>query len=526
MGTGYAIVDLFAGPGGLAEGLSAVEGNDGSHPFKIALSIEKERAAHSTLLLRSFLRHFGDRYPARYYRFLQRGGPEPDWSDLFPNEWQLAASEALNLKIGDAGADQEIDQRLDEIHEANHGNVILVGGPPCQAYSLVGRARNRGNRSYVPEEDHRHFLYREYIRILGRLRPAAFVMENVKGILSSTVEGEAVFEKVLQDLARPAPDQDYVLIALARHRTESLLFEDRPHARDFVIQAEDFGIPQARHRVFVVGLRSDLARNLPVDALGMIDEKRAITTVRQAIGSMPALRSRLSGGEDNERAWKDTVASAMEQVARISLPTDEATARRFTRRAKTYRDLLKQNGSSGDKGGEARLDGSALELHAWLRDPKVPIPPNHETRSHMASDLVRYFFVALYGEVVGRSPSATDFPPQLAPNHANWASGKFADRFRVQLWEGPSTTVTSHISKDGHYFVHPDPLQCRSLTVREAARLQTFPDNYYFKGNRTEQYTQVGNAVPPLLARRIGQALLKILTVEKKSRQGVMRRVA
>lgn len=129
----------------------------------------------------------------------------------------------------------------------------------------------------------------------------------------------------------------------------------------------------------------------------------------------------------------------------------------------------------------------------------------------MPSDLTRYLFAATYTALAGTSPRAIDYPEILAPDHVNWSSGKFIDRFRVQSWKQPSTTVTSHISKDGHYFIHPDAKQCRSLTVREAARLQTFPDNYFFKGNRTQQFVQVGNAVPPFLAKQIAEAVLSLL---------------
>jgi DNA (cytosine-5)-methyltransferase 1 len=152
----------------------------------------------------------------------------------------------------------------------------------------------------------------------------------------------------------------------------------------------------------------------------------------------------------------------------------------------------------------------------WYFDERLNGICNHEARGHMRADLWRYFFAAVFAEVEGRSPKLCDFPLELQPDHENVAQAitgndLFSDRFRVQLRDRPSTTVVSHISKDGHYYIHPEPLQCRSLTVREAARLQTFPDNYFFEGPRTAQYHQVGNAVPPLLASKIAAIVYEVL---------------
>ncbi|MGD9713634.1 MAG: DNA cytosine methyltransferase [Thermomicrobiales bacterium] len=514
----YSVVDIFAGPGGLAEGFSGVPGAGDERAFDIALSIEKEASAHETLRLRSFLRQFEGEIPTCYYDFLNGKASEPDWATLYPVEWEAAVAEAWQLELGNEDPALRLDARLDAIHAESGGDVILIGGPPCQAYSLAGRSRNLGKEGYVALEDNRHFLYQEYIRILDRLNPAAFVMENVKGMLSSSVDGESrIFDQVLRDLRGDREDgRRYRLIALdPRSRQQLDLGRFEPRASDFIVRAEDFGVPQARHRVIVVGLRADLAEDLPHRALADLMIRHSLrTTVGQALSGMPRLRSGLSQEPDSADAWRGIVQTAMAFVADLETDLDDERQAAFTARASEYHQrFLALNDLPGREGfGVGIADDCPDDLRNWLTDEQLETLPNHATRSHMGSDLARYFFAAVFAEVVGRSPKAADFPEELAPAHENWSSGKFADRFRVQLASGPSTTVTSHISKDGHYFIHPDPLQCRSLTVREAARLQTFPDNYLFKGNRTQQYTQVGNAVPPLLARWIGEALYAILT--------------
>jgi len=260
---------------------------------------------------------------------------------------------------------------------------------------------------------------------------------------------------------------------------------------------------------------------LRFDTLGasLLAEADITVTVRDLLRPMPKLRSGISGKEDSEEHWRREASGLMREVASSTslLPADQDAAfRRLGGRiakavAKARRTNRRDGGSYADVAPECPRD-----LRQWLVDRRLKRFPNNETRGHMASDLGRYFFAALYGRITRASPKAKDFPRYLAPDHRNWKSGKFADRFRVQVWNHPATTITSHISKDGHYFIHPDPAQCRSLTVREAARLQTFPDNYFFKGNRTQQFVQVGNAVPPFLARKIAACVLRLLAASKE----------
>jgi DNA (cytosine-5)-methyltransferase 1 len=154
----------------------------------------------------------------------------------------------------------------------------------------------------------------------------------------------------------------------------------------------------------------------------------------------------------------------------------------------------------------------SIPLGEWYHDARLGGVCNHTSRSHREDDLGRYFYVAAFAKVMGRSPTLRDFPDDLMPDHAS-ARGRtaFSDRFRVQVADRPSTTVTSHIAKDGHAFIHYDPIQARGLTLREAARLQTFPDNYFFEGPRTSQYAQVGNAVPPYLAYQVADVVKGLL---------------
>lgn len=511
----FAVVDIFAGPGGLAEGFSRVRAPNGATAYQIALSIEKDRTAHSTLRLRAFLRQF-EQFPNEYYTWINGSDREPDWASVYPAEWARAVEEAWQLELGDEDPTDRLDARLDQIRDASGGDVVLIGGPPCQAYSTVGRARNQGKAGYVAADDGRHFLYEEYIRILDRLRPAAFVMENVKGLLSSSIDGEnRIVDRVLDDLrGQRAGAERYQLVALAPRGGGQLSSVGIPRAADFVVRAEDLGIPQARHRVIIVGIREDLASGIDAASFrNLLVPSCASVPVRAVLGGLPALRSGLSKANDSAEGWKTAVVDAMNKVARLDTQLDDEEHIRFATRASCYAAKL---ASAKDLPPRESTDVGTWEgcpevLRSWLCDDRLEKLPNHDTRSHMVEDLQRYFFAAVFAEITGRSPKARDFPSKLAPAHQNWATGKFADRFRVQRWDVQSTTVTCHISKDGHYFIHPDPLQCRSLTVREAARLQTFPDNYLFKGGRTEQYVQVGNAVPPLLARQLGEALHSLI---------------
>jgi DNA (cytosine-5)-methyltransferase 1 len=528
------VIDLFAGPGGLGEGFSRETTAD----FRIAVSIEKDPMAFETLRLRAVFRDL-----------LRRGASESTWTEweriIAEAPWTttfhellecgdaaigeacaVAADEALNLELGPRSrpmASAEIRKRLLAITNSQQlpRNSVLIGGPPCQAYSLVGRARNKGTAGYKAEADHRHFLYLEYLHVIAEFEPAIFVMENVKGILTSKVKEAVIFDSIMRDLKHPAviagrqSGAEYVLCTLSV--ANSLLAE--PSAEDFLVRAEDHGVPQARHRVIILGIRKDV-----FDAAGCVQKLQPAPapSVWNVIGDLPPIRPQLSY-RGKGLHWLHALRTSLFDSTIRELRRDRrGCGPAIAERMLTVRERLQQRISDPGYGSDryrlpaAFRDKQPQALASWYQDRKTAFLANHESRSHMPSDLVRYLFVAAFGEEMDTSPRLHDFPKCLLPEHKNVdhdnvADSIFKDRFRVQLAKHHAMTVTSHISKDGHAFIHPRPMQCRSLTVREAARLQTFPDSYVFLGNRTSQYTQVGNAVPPYLARQIASVVAHTL---------------
>ena len=509
------VIDLFAGPGGLGEGFSAFETSDGLSPFRIGLSVEKEPTAHSTLRLRAFFRQFRrGRAPDKYYEVLRGDATVEELYEAFPKEASVAEREAWNTTLGEVTR-KELNDRIEEVLERSD-RWVLIGGPPCQAYSIAGRSRNGGIKTYKPEDDRRQYLYVEYLQVIADHWPAVFIMENVKGLLSASLNNERLFQKIIDDLTSPRDallrEQRTVGHASRRHKYRVLPItaregRDTSTVADYVVAAHQHGVPQARQRVILVGIREDLGSGSPAPL-----PRLEPVSIDDVISDLPRVRAGFSRGDSVDR-W---LLSLLAVPAR---PWFRAAGRAAGAEVQDLIVRTVANLTPPKRGrGAPFIKGEFIPSHepSWYPDARLEGVCHHETRGHLEADLHRYLFVSAFGRALGRSPRLKDFPASLLPAHGNVATalnggGLFSDRFRVQLEGRPATTITSHIAKDGHYYIHPDPSQCRSLTLREAARIQTFPDNYFFCGPRTMGYGQVGNAVPPLLAKAIARSIWAFL---------------
>lgn len=480
----YPFIDVFAGAGGLGEGFLSC----GSRQIKFTAvaSVEKEAIPCRTLVLRHFFHSFsGRKIPGAYYKYISGEIDRATLFEHYPQEAEDAEKSVLCWDMDSSTRDSLNAALQKRLGNATHW--VLVGGPPCQAYSLAGRSRRKDDPFFA--DDPKHTLYRQYLDILESLAPSVFVMENVPGLISARLDGSSTLERITEDL-RHAGSCGYRLYSLSNGKE----LKDSSDFRELVINARDYGVPQSRRRLFILGIRADI-RIKP----GTLKSRQTVSA-GEAIRDLPVVRSRISRAGDSLENWIRTIEGIRD--IDMSCIHESVRSRIVSQLEKisSFRDRQTEEPSAF-----ARL----------MRDEFIYEVPQHTPRSHMQSDLQRYFYAAIYAEVTGKSPKLQDFPAELLPRHKNIAgkpgTAVFNDRFRVQLKDEPSSTVTAHIRKDGHYFIHYDPLQCRSLTVREAARLQSFPDNYFFEGNRTEQYQQIGNAVPPLLASQIAEIVADIL---------------
>lgn len=559
------VVDVFAGAGGLGEGFSAWPNHE-EPLFHTALSVEKNPAALRTLRLRAFYRMFHPKeVPEEFYRFICGKSVTPEFLDIIngifslsPREYGTTVrDEVWPCALGEKGFhEDELDRRI-RAARSDRDDWVLIGGPPCQPFSTAGRYRQRAVPGYSTETDPRNTLYLEYLRIISRHWPPVFVMENVKGIITAELGGQPALEKMLEDLQDPGRVTGVGLgngkkrhryqiwpLATRRHRSDIFgLF--KPH--EYIIEADHYGIPQKRHRVILLGIRDDLR----IEPTLLVPQNGLPPSVGEILHGLPPLRSGIARTPQSRRQWREIVSSAVPPGGWRGAETDDvhdspAQCYAILRAAvkRSWFDELNASGQTDvrqqieavlsgliqpamDRGGDYLPHAAPpAKLADWFTDPRLLGVCQHATREHMPEDHYRYLYSAAFAAARGVSPRLRDFPPSLLPNHGNVSislkSDNFADRFRVQVATLPASTVMSHLAKDGHYFIHPDPSQARSLTVREAARLQTFPDNYFFCGNRSEQYTQVGNAVPPLLGRQIAEIVADVFGAKSASRTEIL----
>lgn len=414
--TGLSYIDLFAGAGGLSEGFI----QSGYQPIA---HVEMNEHAAKTIETRIAYYYLKEKDQLKNYYEYEKGlMTRENLLKLIPEE---ELKSVINKEISEKTI-KDIFKVIDTIKTEKGIDQIdvIIGGPPCQAYSLVGRAQS--SHMLVPmEEDPRNELYKMYVQFLTKYQPRMFVFENVAGI--KTARGGQAFKNLQMYMKRVGYEIDY-------HE----------------LNAYDFGVLQSRKRVIIVGWLKGSGYEYP--KFDIIHNKAEVWDL---LKDLPSLTP---GQEAHEYTVKDM------------------------HRVKKY---VKEN--------ELRLKSDILTAHI--------------ARPHTAQDIEIYKrAINLWFENGRHKRLKYDDLPENLKTHRNRTS--FVDRFKVV--EGDMEychTILAHLSKDGHYFIHPDIDQHRSITVREAARLQSFPDDYYFEGPRTSQFVQVGNAVPPMMAKQIAEKI-------------------
>ncbi|MDW8548892.1 DNA cytosine methyltransferase [Epilithonimonas ginsengisoli] len=409
-------IDLFAGAGGLSEGFIRAGFNPVAH-------VEMNKDACDTIKTRTA------------YHWLKENGQSEIYYDYLKSEtknkeelWKKVPENLINSVINKEISEKSLPEIFEVIdRELGDKEVdVIIGGPPCQAYSVAGRARD----PHGMKKDQRNFLYKYYVEFLKRYQPKMFVFENVPGILTAKngVHLENIFKAVRKagyELSLPTNKQQF-------------------------LNAKNFGVLQDRKRVIIIGWKQELNLTYP-------------------------------DFEENE-------------------PQYEVLKDLFS-------DLKKlQNGE-----GTLNAVDYAKPTTDYLEQAKIrnglDIVTQHIARPNNENDLEIYR-IAVDEWNKGQRLNYATLPSRLI-KHNNTKS--FTNRFQVVNGQGVSHTVVAHIAMDGHYYIHPDKKQNRSITVREAARIQSFPDDYFFEGSRTAAFKQIGNAVPPLMAEKIAEKIKEMI---------------
>jgi DNA (cytosine-5)-methyltransferase 1 len=408
-------IDLFAGAGGLSEGFI----REGYLPIA---HVEKNKDACSTILTRIAYHWLKEEKRLHEYNaYLRKELTQEELYGKIPHE---LINTVINSEISDdsiEGIFSIINKNLKQYQKENVD--LIVGGPPCQAYSIVGRAM-------VKNDDPRRFLYRLYIEFLKEYKPKMFVFENVPGILTAKdVEGGGFIEKMQKEFDEAGYTIEYKML-----------------------NATDFGVLQDRNRVFILGWQKHLDIKYPQFCKKNDNDSNVSDDI---LNDLPTLKA----GESYKKYEYRTDPSVYLQQSGI----------------RDKQDLLTWHISRPNNENDLEIYKIAIEM--WLNESKRLLYP--------------------------------DLPERLIKQKSRKS---FLNCFSVVKGNMPFThTMIAHIAQDGHYYIHPDVKQLRSITVREAARIQAFPDNYFFEGSRTAAFTQIGNAVPPLVAQSIAQKLKDLL---------------
>lgn len=406
----YNFIDLFAGCGGLSEGFYR-------QGFHALAHVEIDPTACRTL--RTRMKHYG-----------------------------YGDADAAVLEM-----DIMRDDVIEKIEEAVRGREVdlIIGGPPCQAYSSLGRAKDDNGM----QDDPRNYLFESYVKVLNHYRPKFFVFENVTGMLTARVNGKHIVNRIVAALG-----ENY-----------KVKFDPKM----MVLNSVNYGVPQIRKRVIIMGVRRDVGLEPEELYAGILkthygpEEESACENGADGVCS-------LDGSHEGEEKLKRfvTVQDAIGELPALRPGQGEAIV---TFESKRDNEFLKRIRKEEDK---------------VLRD--------HVARNHNERDVERYMAMSAnhwtFQELLERRPDLRHVKQRV-----------FGNSYVVQWWDLPSKTIIAHLYKDGNQFIHPDSSQGRTFTVREAARLQSFPDDFIFEGPRTEQFKQVGNAVPPLFAEAIAKCL-------------------